>query len=484
MNNLGALLESALAQSPAVLEGYLGESLVGIDMVARANAIAKALRRFGVLQDELVLLLIRNQPLDIVGYLAIWLTGGVAVPVHAETLKENIEALRQRTGARFAIRSGEIEPWSSDAPRTRQELSGAAIVVFTSGSTGKPKGVIVGHQALYFKLGVLSKLLTLRASDLVVVPLQLTFIFGIWVTLLGLLAGSRIVLVSKFAADAAALLPSATILAAVPTMLRAIRAREDAIVAPLLRKILTGGEPLGPSLATSLGVLFPSASIYDLFGLTETGSCDFCLGPAGQPHGLGTIGWPTEGVEYRIVAGAEHSPGVGELQIKTPSIMLGYLDEPEMTANALDASYFRTGDLARQREDGLVELIGRSKDIISRGGNKIAPLEIDHLFAQHTSVIAAISFGVADERLGEALHILIVKKPGCSETEQTMREWAAGRIEKFKLPDAIHFCDTLPLGNTGKADRKTAASVIAERLRFHRSRLIIGHRVKSHCRKK
>lgn len=465
MTNLGTLLENALACSQGTLEGDSGAPIGGSDIVGRARDVSIALGQSGVLENEPVLLVVNNEPRDIVGYLGIWQAGAVAVPVHATSMRETISALRERTGARFAIVGGKVEQWATDAAPVRRELAGAAIVVFTSGSTGKPKGVIVGHLALCFKLGVLSRLLAFDASDVVVVPLQLTFIFGIWVALLGLISGARVILVSKFTAQTGTkLLPSATILSAVPTMLRAITA-QDEIAAPALRKILTGGEPLSPSLAASLRSLFPSAGIYDLFGLTETGSCDFCLPPTAQPRGLGSIGRPTEGIEYRIVPTGDVIAGAGELQIKTPSLMLGYLDEPEMTAKALDGAYFRTGDLARVREDGFVELIGRSKDIISRGGNKIAPLEIDHLFAQHPHVISAMSVGIPDQRLGEALHILIVKKTGADATEESIRKWGKGRIEKFKLPDGIHFCDALPLGNTGKADRKTAAAFLAERLR-------------------
>jgi len=465
MMKLGELLGDALAQSQGTLQGTSPEVLKASQIAAGAQSIADSLRELGVRNDELVMLIINNEPIDVVNYLGIWQARAVAVPVHATSQKANIVAMRERTGARFVLVEGKVEQWAAEAVPVRKELAGAAIVVFTSGSTGKPKGVIVGHQALCFKLGVLSKLLAFEASDTVLVPLQLTFIFGIWVTLLGLLSASKVVLIPKFTPDVSIrLLASATILSAVPTMLRSISARER-IEAPLLRKILTGGEPLSPSLAASLGGHFTSAGIYDLFGLTETGSCDFCLSPSDQPHGLGTIGRPTDGVEYRIVPVENAVAGAGELQIRTPSVMLGYLDEPEMTANALDQSFFKSGDLARLRNDGFVELVGRSKDIISRGGNKIAPLEIDHLFAQHPDVISAMSVGIADDRLGEALHVLIVKRAECDLTEEAVRDWSKTRIEKFKLPDGIHFCDGLPLGSTGKADRKTAAAYLAERLR-------------------
>jgi long-chain acyl-CoA synthetase len=465
MMRLNQLLGDALAKSRGTLRGASSATLEASQIAVAVRSIADALRELGIRKDELVMLIINNEPVDVISYLGIWQAGAVAVPVHASALKANIQAMRERTAARFVLAEGKVEQWASTVGPVRNELAGAAIVVFTSGSTGRPKGVILGHQALCFKLGVLSKLLAFETSDTVLVPLQLTFIFGIWVTLLGLLSGSKVVLIPKFTADiASGLLASATILSAVPTMLRALSAQQG-IEAPLLRKILTGGEPLSPSLAASLGGHFPSAGIYDLFGLTETGSCDFCLAPSEQPHGLGTIGRPTEGVEYRIAPVENTVAGAGELHIRTPSVMLGYLDEPELTANALDHSFFRSGDLARLRADGLVELVGRSKDIISRGGNKIAPLEIDHLLARHPDVISAMSVGIADERLGEALHVLIVKRAGCDATEAAIRDWSRDRIEKFKLPDGIHFCDSLPLGNTGKADRKAAAAYLTERLK-------------------
>jgi long-chain acyl-CoA synthetase len=469
MNNVGELLSEALARSGARLQGASLEALRASDIMAAATSIADALRDLGVCKDELVILLIGNQPIDAVGYLGIWKAGAVAVPVHATSPAASVLAMRERTGARFIIIEGNVEQWSAETRPAREELAGAAIVVFTSGSTGMPKGVIVGHQALCFKLGVLSKLLAFEASDTVLVPLQLTFIYGIWVTLLGILAGSNVALVPKLTEDVSRrLLPSATILSVVPTMLRSICAGK--IAAPRLRKILTGGEPLSPSLAVSLGGQFPLAGIYDLFGLTETGSCDFCLLPSEQPHGLGSIGRPTEGVEFRIVPVENSVAGAGELQIRTPSMMLAYLDEPELTADAPDQSFFKTGDLVRLRDDGFVELVGRSKEIISRGGNKIAPLEIDHLFAQHPEVMSAMSVGIADDRLGETLHVLVVKQAESKVTEQALRDWSRARIEKFKLPDGIHFCDSLPLGNTGKADRKTAAAYLTERLRSRSQR--------------
>ncbi len=175
-----------------------------------------------------------------------------------------------------------------------------------------------------------------------------------------------------------------------------------------------------------------------------------------RPRYDGCIGRPSPGVRFRIATpdGAEAGPGeIGELQIRTPFAMNGYLDAPGLTQAAFQDGWLRTGDMARLRDREVVELAGRAKEIISRGGNKISPLEIEQAFAEHPEVAAAMATGVADPILGERIHLLVVARPGCAPGEGALREFAAARLPKFKLPDAIHFGAELPLGRTGKADR-------------------------------
>jgi long-chain acyl-CoA synthetase len=141
--------------------------------------------------------------------------------------------------------------------------------------------------------------------------------------------------------------------------------------------------------------------------------------------------------------------------------MLGYLDDEALTVASFSEGYFRTGDLARMRPDGRVALVGRSKEIIVRGGNKIAPLEIDNLLGSHPGVAAALCAGVPDPRLGEAIHAVVVLKPGVELTGRALRQWALERIERYKVPDVIHIRDALPLGSTGKASRSALATMLA-----------------------
>jgi long-chain acyl-CoA synthetase len=459
---LSDYVAESLAQSRQLVEGGNGETIPPDELLRRAQAVARDLSPLE--PGEPVLAAFANAPADLVGMLGIWLAGGVVVPKPAGALAATAQQLQEATGARLRVHGRDIERIATAPPAARELLREAALVLFTSGSTGQPKGVVIGHDRMAGKLGVLGRLLNLAPTDCVVVPLRLTFVFGLWVSMLVLRSGARLVLIDKVTREslAKALGDGATVLGAVPTMLRSLLA-SGAVRAPALRAILTGGETLGVKLAADLSATLPRTDVYDLYGLTETGSCDFCLPPAEHADGAGSIGWPTEQVAFRIlgVDGRPTPDGTsGELCVATPFGMLGYLDNPDLTAGSFDEGYFRTGDLARQRRDGRVEIVGRLKDIVSRGGNKVAPAEIDAVLSAHPDVAAALCAGAPDARLGEAIHAIVVAKPGTSLTAEALRAWAAERIERYKLPDAIHFRDALPLGSTGKVARSRVAEIV------------------------
>jgi acyl-CoA synthetase (AMP-forming)/AMP-acid ligase II len=440
-----------------------GEQLRRVELAMRADDVADALQARGVARDEPVHVRIGNRPSDLAALLGIWLAGAVAVPVHVAAAPATVDRLQRRTRSRFLVDGGVIEAISPEAPLARPLLRGAAVVIFTSGSTGEPKGVVIGHEPFAEKLAALDRLLNLSLADQVLVPLQLTFIFGLWVSLLAVLKGASLVLMPKFSRDAIERpIEVATVLAGVPSMFRAFLAQPTPPESAL-RMILTGGEVLSPQLAENLRQLAPR--VFDLYGLTETGSCDFCVGPADQPAGFGSIGTPTEGVAFRIApGGASVGPAdTGELQIRTPFGMLGYLDDPQLTETSFEDGYFKTGDLARLRPDGRVELVGRAKDIVSRGGHKIAPLEIDNLLAAHPGIAAALCAGVPDERLGEVIHAVVVPRPGARLDAATLRDWLLARTERYKVPEVFHIRDALPAGATGKADRRAIAGMAAAR---------------------
>ena len=142
----------------------------------------------------------------------------------------------------------------------------------------------------------------------------------------------------------------------------------------------------------------------------------------------------------------------GELQIRSPFLMKGYLDEPELTAAAYRNGWFRSGDLGRVVDGESVQWMGRLKEVISRAGNKVTPAEIEQAICSHPDVAAAMAVGVADAVLGECIHLL-VPRAGAALAISALKKHLEPRLERYKQPDVYCLGDALPLGRTGKAER-------------------------------
>ncbi|MFN3657273.1 MAG: class I adenylate-forming enzyme family protein [Pseudolabrys sp.] len=464
---LDALLVEACARAPQASALADPETMLTFGALAdAARQTAAALRGIGLMPDEPVLVPVANAPQDIAAFIGVWLAGGVVVPVARHAPAAAIEATRAATAARLSVpRAGEAAPTGDHrTPPARPLLKDAAIIIFTSGSTGDPKGVVLGHDQFARKLMEIDGVLGFSPATRSLPVLQITFVFGIWVTLLTLLKGGTTFM--RLRADPATVAEDIAVhgitdAAFVPTMLRRLVAADRAALAPQLargnlKRIHTGGEPFSPALGQRLRELFPHAEIMDIFGLTETASSDFFLPTTPGKDFAGGIGRISRSERFRIADAEGHvlPPGeVGELQIATPFAMNGYLDRPDLTVAAFADGYFRTGDLAFVRPDGSVELAGRAKDLIVKGGAKISPLELDGLIAQHPAVAAALTVGVPDAIVGERIHVLVVPRGAEPLAEDALRHWVAERLERFKRPDVYHFGAELPTGRTGKVDR-------------------------------
>jgi acyl-CoA synthetase (AMP-forming)/AMP-acid ligase II len=312
---------------------------------------------------------------------------------------------------------------------------------------------VLSGERMLGKLEALTEALRFPTGAATLMPLQLTFSFGQWVTFLTLMHGGTVHLMEKFdpvAAEDHLLSQGIDYLAAVPTMLRLLLSLPVSATAPVpAPRILTGGEAVLPDLRRALLARWPAAEIFSIYGLTESGTSDLILHDVAADAVTDSLGEPSPAVETRI------DPQTGELQLRTPFGMLGYLDMPTETAATFHEGWLRTGDMVLRGGDGRLVLAGRLKEIINRAGNKISPLEIESLFLSHPAVGAAIATGVADDRLGEAVHLLVIPRDGTIIDPEALRAWAENRIERYKLPDCIHLGDKLPVGRTGKADRAT-----------------------------
>lgn len=442
------------------------ESLTARQLGALIEHQADVLAVARVRPGEPVVLACSNRAADIAGFLAIWSRGAVVVPVHRGTTEAALKQLYSTTGARLTVNGCPDLPTclprklisvQGDPPKHRPLLDGAATVVFTSGSTGEPKGVVIGRDRLAAKLGAIDQALEFDAEARTLLTLQLTFIFGQWVSFLTLLKGGYLIMRSRFRAPD--VLDDLNVhgishFAAVPTMLRAMVPSLAGRLA-YAGHVMSGGEILPGAVACSIRQAWPEVKLWDLYGSTETSACDFIVRPDEFPDASGTIGRPMPGIDYRL------DPEGGELEIHSPYRMLGYLDRPDLTAEVFRGDWFRTGDSAERRADDLVALTGRLKDLINRGGNKISPVEIERVVERHPDIEAAMAVGIPDPMIGEALHLFLVFRGGAMLSPEAIRAWLALRLERFKLPDRIHVGSSLPIGATGKTDRRAFREMIA-----------------------
>lgn len=462
-----------------------------------SRSLASELVRAGVREHEPVIVFVSNLSGDLVSLLGVWRAGAVAVPVHRESVPDTLRVILQRTRARVLVlgevpstielpngtRSGtgstQILVLDCEEPIPRDSLRDGALVMFTSGSTGEPKGVILSRDAFIRKLAAIDEVLKFPEGVRSLLVLQLGFAFGQWVSVLTLLRCGTLLVAPKFVAgNCLSILSEKRVdhVALVPTMMRAMlselrgdrghdhlaRLHEEGYP----RLICAGGEPLAPALGKQFRELLPHTGIADVFGLTETCTSDFILRPDLFDRYLGSIGFPSPGVECRITDPASGEPvplgQTGELEIKTSFIMNGYLDAPELTRSAFRDDYFRTGDLAWQSADGAVYLAGRANDLILRGGNKVSPIEVDATMIQHPEVEASLTAGVPDPLMGERIHTLVVLNSKSNLDAAALRAWAFSKLDKFKVPDWIHVGTGIPQGRTGKDDRRALVQWLDE----------------------
>jgi acetolactate synthase-1/2/3 large subunit len=471
-NALAARLAAAWSKAAGDVSIIDGEKTwSGTALQDHAELLGASLKAEGLGVGEPVIVQVSNRAADFAAFLAVWRSGGVVVPVHRTSPAAARDQIVRACGSRFVVDglTGDVTLLAPLAPSADPILTDAAVIVFTSGSTGAPKGVVLSHAALATKLDNNAQALDFPEGARTLLVLQITFSFGLWVSLLTLTTGGTLVLKQKF--EVADVLSSLvqhgiTHTALVPTMLRAIvAASPDGKVAALLtdigklgllRHLYTGGEILSGTLGRAVIESFVPATLFNIFGLTETATSDFFLAGDDILRHPGAIGRPGPGVSFRIVNGDNHplaAGEVGELQIRTGTIMNGYLGQPDVTAAAFADGFFRTGDLARIDHDHMVAVVGRAKEIISRGGNKVYPQEVEQALQSHPAVALALATGVADPLMGERIHAAVQLREGTVTTAKALRAWAAERLDKFKLPDAIHFVADLPTGRTGKADR-------------------------------
>lgn len=364
-----------------------------------------------------------------------------------------------------------LDEWSAfvsgavEAPLALPPVSpGApALIVFTSGTTGKPKGAALSHAGVVNNARFTQARIGMTDGSVWLNVLPMFHVGGSVTMTLGCIAnlGTQ-VLLPEFSPEA--LLDAlqryhVNMLMAVPTMILAATQSEQFERADLsrLEVLVTGGTVVVPELVRLVRERFRCEPMV-LFGQTEAGGA-MCLTRRGDSIDLLTqsVGAPLPLSEAKIIQfdGTVVPVGqVGEICVRTRCRMLEYFRMPEKTREAVDVDgWVHTGDLGFLRPDGYVQITGRLKDMIIRGGENIYPREIEDVLAQHPDVLQSAVFGLPDEKWGEQVAAAVVLKAGRTSDADALSAYLESRIARHKVPRVWRFLDTLPVTPTGKVQK-------------------------------
>ena len=349
-------------------------------------------------------------------------------------------------------------------PATSSTSGDVVLQLYTSGTTGVPKGVLMTHENLA-ACAETSPYWQFDADTISLTPLPMFHIGGIGWAFLGLWNGATTILVREFVPEEILeLLERARVTNAifVPTMLQMLSAVPGAADRDYtaLRSIAYGASPITtPVLKAALRTF--RCSLYGVYGLTESTGGVVQLDPEDhdpdgpREHLLRSAGRPLPWVQLRVVDpadGRELAPGeVGEVWLRAPNVTPGYFNRPDETAAALTPDgWLRTGDGGYVDKEGYLFLTDRIKDMIVSGGENVYPIEVEETLAQHPDVLDVTVIGIPDDRWGEAVKALVIRRSGSTATADELIAFARKRLAGYKLPRSIEFVDELPRTPSGK----------------------------------
>lgn len=457
------------------------------DLLTAADRLAGRLAGYADAGDRIAVVA-PNAPALILAMHAVWRAGGVAVPLStrlreydlrrilsdaepsaivsfgaaggyafAELIAALAPSLASLRGYLIVDEMGDVLQDVTCAGRESTPLEPRiAAILYTSGTTGAPKGALVTHASLLASGRAMAGLLELGPGDASVIAVPISHAFGLGCLLATIASGGCAVLIeSTFSLaplKAAAERFDATVLHGSPALLATLLKSWPERV-PDLRAGFVAGAPCPPEILERLDDA--GVQILNLFGMTELGAVTACR--PGDPPGIrhSTVGRALPEYELRV-------SGEGELQVRGPYVTPGYHGRPEMTAEAFQDGWFRTGDVASIDAGGHVSISGRAKEIVRVGGFNVFPAEVEGFLLTHPDVAQAVVVGVPHEPMGEVLEAFVVPRAGARLDRAALLRFARSRIAGYKLPYAIAVVAELPRLASGKPDRAALAGAGAQ----------------------
>lgn len=457
-----------------------------------ADAVARGLSARGCSRGDRIAILSANSVEFIAVVLGIMRAGLVAVPINYRFPNELIEYVARDSGARLLFcdeprlasapagielirlaRTGPnslaklADPGSFDA--FAPSADEPALMLYTSGSTGRPKGVLLSHAAHLWVVRTRQETTPLEAERLLIAA-PLYHMNALALSFLALASHATTVLLWQFSAIPyirAIARYRCTWLTAVPPMIAMMLRERDTLASADLssvRVIRMGSAPVSKSLLEQIHRMLPNARVVNAYGTTEAGPVVFAAHPDGRPNPFLSVGYAHPKVQLRLrdEAGEEATEGV--LEIKSPGLMTGYHNRPELMSVFTPDGYNVTGDVFRRDDDGFYTFIGRRDDMFVCGGENIYPGAVETVLERHPAVAQACVVPVEDDLKGHKPVAFVVLRAGAHATEDDIKAFTLEHAAAYQHPRRIWFVDALPLASTQKIDRKLLEREAAARM--------------------
>lgn len=452
---------------------------------------AAALKGLGVKAGDRVALLCFNTPGFVFALFGAWRLGATVVPVNHKLQAPEIAYMLTHSRAKLCVFDGALaatvrrvdtatqwlstdsaaEGFSSfDELLTSAESMGGAMpaqdglaeILYTSGTTGKPKGCMHSHRNVFMTAMAVSVAMSLTRAErtLIAMPIWHSSPLNNW--LLGtLLVGGTVVLLREYA-------PLAFLQTLAEERITFTFGAPIAFLAPLtavpdisrynldaMRLWAYGGGPLGADMARKLSEAYRSDRFIQVYGMTEAGPLGSTLYPEeaiAKAGSIGCAGTPGVVLEVRHPDGRRCTAGeVGEIHLRSPAMMQGYLDDPDATAKSFDPDgWYCSGDLARVDEDGYLYVVDRLKDMIVTGGENVYSKEVEDAISAHPDVQDVAVIGRPHPEWGETVTALLVARAGRTIDAAGLQQFLASRLARYKIPRIVEVRDALPRTPTGK----------------------------------
>lgn len=493
ISHLGHIIADALALHPdrvALIQDDV--QITYAQLEARACKVAGVLQAGGVGPGDRVGLLWSNEYHYVEALLGALRTGAVVVPMNSKLGEQSLlhviqdsgmvliaaePGMRQRAeqlaeGAGRRLRVLVSDEWEGAPARYREVPSSPDDICFqpyTSGSTGKPKGVLLTHRGQIWCADTVRKWKYLDETDRAVVSAPL-YHKNAGVTLkVCLIAGASLVILRQF--DPAVTLQMVarhrcTFFGGVPVMLRSIleyaRSHPEFDLSSL-RFATVGSADVPDELISAFEARF-NVPLLNGYGLTEGGP-DVFIEPR---HGIrrpGSLGPALPGCEVRLADLANPTcdapPGtVGELWVRNPGVAVGYNNLPELSRERLRDGWLVTGDLMTRDEDHYYSYVSRRDDMINVGGENVYPREVEAILLEHPEVLDCAVVAVPHPTKGEAPAAAVVLREGARTTPEDLQAWCLERAAAYAHPRRVLIVEALPLGTTGKVDRRSVLNLL------------------------